>query len=721
MNTINKYSAYNVYRANVTRAGFTDRKNPDTSNGSIYAKMKVSDGQMLYLEFSTPSIVEKGLPDGMSEDGLCVEVHLHLGAYKGVNAGSWFYAGDALIGLCDARIPSGNRITHNNLPNYRLRYNDQYSRYQNNYSMLPSVSWIRQYIGGYNGLVDMTLCSFGATDPIEVKNAIENNAIVVYVGASDGYAYHGADNIDVYWSYFDEFHAYADIICGARVPEVSVQTPMDGYINPYAAQYLTWNSEQKDAVYKISDLYNKDVIYRTGHEYIGGQCAQRSSTLRISALNADILEYTIDGDENRFEVPQDVLDSGGFTWSVGVTNVLDAFSGYGKTYTITTIDSLPSAFVVAPKNTIVNASESAVFEWQHVISTGSPQSRYELQVHVGGEWQTLEEKETALTSAVIPAEQLSSTITAWRVRTANNDGVYGEFSDPASVVLIVAPHVSGVAVTGNVLPVVSWQSDDQQGYEVMVDDASTGVHYGTQKTYAWQELLADGAHTVKVRAVNRFGLFSEWVSLTHTVANAGLETAPVLTAVAADGLDAELRWTGAGYSTVHIYRDGALLDKLTGYATQYTDHTATGRHVYSVRVSDTSGNYADSAPAVADPRIRDAAIAVEGVWDWVRLVYAPGADAPQRSVSLAPVYALNYYSGRAYPAVEMSAHRSATYSVSYALDDAGDAERLRGMLGRVVVHKRRGELLRGLLQSVSEVRTCWGEEVTLSIVEVSDD
>lgn len=703
-NTLTPFTAYDVYRVNATRLGFVDPNNPTSNSISSENLTWCRDGKELYMEFGEKSLTSKGIQaDIESYEGMEVEIHFHIGA-RSENSGS-FQTDFLDIGFCDSRVSADKVISYNNLPDRRY-YLDQFNSFPYSTS---DRSLGGNFVKNTNGII--TLASYREFSPVDILNAIEKCALCIKFDERVGFE----PNAGVYFLTDGDYAPYAEVFYGITNPTVKEQRPASGYINPHLVQRLEWTYENEDGYIVHKDQYPY-------HCFINGFCPQKSSTLRIKAKGASsATEYTIDGAANSFIVPQDVLDAGGFEWSVGVTNEFDAFSGYSDAATITTVDSIPSTVIVAPKNTYVNASEAAVFEWQHVISTGSPQNKYELQALVGGEWQTLEERETALTSAVIPAEQLSSTIAAWRVRTANNDGVYGEFSDPASVVLIVAPHVSGVAVTGNVLPVVSWQSDDQQGYEVMVDDVSTGVHYGTQKTYAWQDLLADGAHTVKVRVINRFGLFSEWVSVTHTVANAGLETAPVLTAVAADGLDVELRWTGAGYSTVRIYRDGALLDKLTGYATQYTDHTATGRHVYSVRVSDASGNYADSAPAVADPRIRDAAIAVEGVWDWVRLVYAPGADAPQRSVSLAPVYALNYYSGRTYPAVEMSAHRSAAYSVTYVLDDAGDAERLRGMLGRVVVHKRRGELLRGLLQSVSEVRTCWGEEVTLSIVEVSDD
>lgn len=709
MKPVTEFLAYDVYRADCTRLGFVDPQRPTWSGLPSYLEMTKGDGRMLYMEFGQKRLISQGLPNGISENGLVVEVHVNFGGQAvGEYASSTrdFFS----LGICKNKIAPDIDITYATMPEWSVyRLPNTWDSFRSGYS-----SWKDHRVEGWwmdKNVARATLISEKMFSPVEVLEALTNSALIIRsYDHSVGYI------LSANLFATGQYAPYVEIAYGIVKPKMDYVWPDGGYINPDTPQSLTWK-------YVLADNYIQygDSGVALDKYIIGGKTEQKNSILTIKPNGAESAQQiTIDGDTNEYVLPQNVLDSGGFKWKVGVTSVFDAFSGYTNEMTITTVDSIPSTVIVAPKNTYVNASEAAIFEWQHIVSTGSPQSKYELQVRIGGEWQTLEEKETPLTSAVISAEQLSSTITAWRVRTANNDGVYGAYSDPANVVLIVAPQVSGLTVAGNVLPVISWQSDDQQGYEVMVDETSTGTHYGTQKTYAWQDLLADGAHTVKVRVVNRFGLSSAWAVAAHTVQNAGLDTAPTLTAVPVDGLDVALQWEGSGYSAVRIYRDGALLDKLTAYATQYTDHTATGRHAYSVRVSDAQGNYADSQRVVADPRIRDAAIAVEGEWGWVRLAYASGADAPQRSVTLAPVYALNYYSGRTYPAVEMSSHRSAAYNVTYAIEDVGAAAQLRAMLGRVVVHKRRGELLRGLLQSVNEVRTCWGEEVTLSIVEVSD-
>ena len=68
---------------------------------------------------------------------------------------------------------------------------------------------------------------------------------------------------------------------------------------------------------------------------------------------------------------------------------------------------------------------------------------------------------------------------------------------------------------------------------------------------------------------------------------------------------------------------------------------------------------------------------------------------------------------------EVSIQRTATYSVTYELERAADIAAIRAMVGQIVVHKQKNQLLRGFLEAVQETRTWWGSEMSLQIAEVS--
>ena len=716
MITAGKFTAYDVYRADCSRYGFM--MTSDQSAGSTSSPHKLSMfGDEMYLEFGEPVLTEKGLPESITSfDGLGVEVHLHL--FTALPSGHTnYYQNEYLaLGICEERIATDKTISWINRPNPNY-FVEGLQVYNNFFVGYDEVTGANLLTGDDSGVEEVVLYSTAMHSPIDVLNAIKDAAITVRsVYTSDVGDYNGNDSVNVYAG--GSYAPYVEILYGIVAPDqgkLNASTPSNNaYVNPYApekinVQYLCGD---RSVTYV---KYGKTIVYRA---VIGGSAAHSSTTVEFrDALGENTVSVT--AQSLSIDIPAEVLEWDEFEWRPTVENIFGATTTAANWKNATTVDSVPITTIDSPKNTYVNVEEAAVFDWTHAVATGTLQSKYDLQVMIGGAWTTLQEEATSETMAVVPAELLSSQITAWRVRTANNDGVYGEYSEAANVILVVAPSVAGLAVTGNVLPTVTWQSADQQGFEVVIDGVSTGVVYGTDKSYAWSELLPDGMHTVQVRVINQYGLYSAWAEVAHEVRNVPPDDVPELTAAALDGTDVRLAWTGAVGTQIHVFRDEERIAVQPLALSSWMDHTATGRHIYFVRAADAAGNYVDSAKVVANVPIRDAVMAADGEWEWIPLRWSSGAEPPVRNAAIASVCALNYYSGRQAPVAEMSAHRSASYSLAYAVTNA-QAAALRGMIGKIVVYKRRGELLRGLLQNVSEARSWWGVEVTMQIVEVDE-
>lgn len=474
-----------------------------------------------------------------------------------------------------------------------------------------------------------------------------------------------------------------------------------GYISPVTGGRLTWSLS-----YDPANVYG-DVVQSSAKVQI-----------RYGAEGASA-EYAVPGDAMSFAVPPS-LATAGFQWRVQAATEWHEESPWSPWMSVTTVDSLSAPEILSPVNQILEGAGVVTFAWRHVIATGTAQTGWEIEYSADRSlWTPLNSGEGAAQQAEIDLSSLPAGSLYWRVRTRNADGVAGSWSEPALLVLRDAPPAPAVTVTGNTRPKIAWTSFGQQGFEVRVDETSTGLRYGAQQEYSWQEILQDGAHRVGVRIVNEFGLYSPWSQAAHSVRNVPLEPAPGLQAVPQrGGLDVCLYWTGPVDTSAEIWRDGARI-AVSSAPGQYIDHTATGRHVYRVRLVDSSGSYADSPQAVVDLPLRDAAIAAEGEWQWVRLADGSGGSLPAVAASYAPIYALTHYSGRVYPVAEVSIQRTASYSLVYELERAEDIAAVRGMLGKIVVHKRRGECLRGFLASVQETRTWWGAEVGLQIEAVS--
>lgn len=475
-----------------------------------------------------------------------------------------------------------------------------------------------------------------------------------------------------------------------------------GYISPVTGGRLTWSLS-----------YDPTNVY--------GEVKQDSAKVQIRySAEGPATEYNVSGNDTSFQVTPEIA-TGNFQWRVQAATEWHEESPWSPWMSVTTVDSLSAPEALAPVNQIVEGATNVTFMWRHVISTGTAQTGWEIEYSSDQSiWVDLASGEDAAQSAVIDISPLPAGNVYWRVRTKNADGVFGDWSENALLVIRDAPPTPVVSVTGNTRPLISWTSSGQQGYEVRVDSVSSGVRYGAQTTYQWEDILTDGAHNMGVRVVNQFGLYSPWGTVSHTVLNVPLDPGPSLQAVAErNGLDVDLLWSGLVETFAEIWRDGERIDTTTAPG-QYVDHTATGRHVYKIRIIDAAGNYSDSPTAVVDLPIRDAAIAVEGEWQWVRLADGSGGSLPTVTASYAPLYALNHYSGRVYPVPEVSIQRTATYSVTYELERAADIAAVRAMVGQIVVHKQKNQLLRGFLEAVQETRTWWGSEMSLQIAEVSE-
>lgn len=387
------------------------------------------------------------------------------------------------------------------------------------------------------------------------------------------------------------------------------------YINKYAdgsvaivtsgtnAPYLTVTVDDSDTIGLTLDslapksgaiIKTQDNTFTWRARDADNKCApeveQASAVFRWrSGTNGTIHTIAVSGNTQSVTVPANTFaGTTSIQWQVAVT----ANSGVVTTsgwMTISTADATPTAAPLSPVNTVIDGSKDVLFQWHHSISTGTAQSKADLQKSTDGStWQTLATVTGAARQWTCPAGTLTSSIKYWRVRTYNADGIAGEWSDAAQIVVIAAPTAPSVQIksTGP-RPSISWQTSEQEAYQVELDGKlSGGTHYGTDKTWISPAYLADGSHTVRVRVQNQYGMWSNWGAAALPVTNT--PGASITLTVQASSV-ADLSWQTTGsYDFYLVYRNGKPIAKLT--QTQYTDELSSGNVTYQVR-----GCYADSS------------------------------------------------------------------------------------------------------------------------------
>ena len=324
------------------------------------------------------------------------------------------------------------------------------------------------------------------------------------------------------------------------------------------------------------------------------QCApaleQASAVFRWrSGTSGTIHTINVSGNTQSVTVPANTFaGTTSIQWQVAIT----ANSGVTTTsdwVTLSTADATPTASPLSPVDTVIDGSKDVLFQWQHSISTGTAQSKADLQKSTDGStWTALTTVTGAARQWTCPAGTLTSSIKYWRVRTYNADGIAGAWSDAAQIVVIAAPSAPSIQIksTGP-RPSISWQTSEQEAYQVELDGKlSGGTHYGTEKTWTSPAYLADGSHTVRVRVQNQYGMWSNWGTAALPVTNT--PGASITLTVQASSV-AGLSWqTSGSYDFYLVYRNGKPIAKLT--QTQYTDELSSGSTTYQVR-----GCYADSS------------------------------------------------------------------------------------------------------------------------------
>lgn len=406
------------------------------------------------------------------------------------------------------------------------------------------------------------------------------------------------------------------------------------------------------------------------------------------------------GTDQYYDVPANTFTAADIQWQVQayLSNAQSLISDW---IAISTADAIPTTVCVSPVSTVVNGDEPVTLVWDHIISTGTPSLLTELAYSADGgtTWTALHQVDGPELSWVVPAGTFPAGEIVWRARSYNQDQIEGGWSTPAVCYVITAPGAPSVSATQTPRPLISWQAQDQQAYEVRVDGESSGPRYGTGKTYKWPRYLADGTHTVEVRVQNAYSMWSPRGSGALTSYNTpGAD----ITLTATGGREATLSWTDVSADAYIVYRDGLAIAKVTDPS--YTDYLSIGAVEYQVRaISNSSDDYTLSNRVTVEVSTDCLLIADAERPIWLALPLTAEEDAP-KSVYSARTATLRHYVGQAYPSVEWAEYKTRTLSFTAAFTaDAGDQQRaLEALVGRVVcVKTKAGELLIGALTAIS--------------------
>lgn len=517
----------------------------------------------------------------------------------------------------------------------------------------------------------------------EVKEGIKNGFVVAFRGAVSGTSeavFYGEKSTRKPFLTCE----YSNDNVGIKADNLS---PSAGaFVNRTQKNTFTWDAED--------DTDPTQVCF--------AEVKQTSAVFEWRVKNASASNtISVSGATTACTVPANTFPSGTIEWRVKVT----ANSGTTTTSAwqeITTTDVTPTAKPVSPSGIVIDATIVNRFSWKHIISTGTPQSKADLQWSADGTtWNTLTTVTGENQYYDVPANKFTSGTKYWRVRTYNTDGTASAWSDKAEFIAINAPSAPSIVIqsTGP-RPRITWQTTEQEAYQLTLSNGyASGTVYGTEKTWRSPVYLADGSYTVRVRVQNKYGMWSEWSAAALPVSHTEGEA---ITLTVTAGHEAALTWQTAGsYNFYIVERDGVAIARTV--QKQYIDHTSIGSVTYRVRgcYAD-SDNYGVSNSDTVEilPETNMICDLETGVWLEMRL---SETQLRTNRTSFSAGVSTVHLAGLAYPVEERSEQRDRALSVACAWPHAQRAAAiaLEALVGRLVCLKDRyGNMAIGSLPSL---------------------
>ena len=559
------------------------------------------------------------------------------------------------------------------------------------YVTRPSVyrQSISQHADGYwstlNEIIQLSAdyTPYSEERKTELKSGIKNGFVFAFRGAPSGTSeaiFYGEKSTRKPFLTCE----YSNDNVGIKADNFS---PSSGaFVNRFQKNTFTWDAEDDTDLTQVCFAEVK----------------QTSAIFEWRVKNASTSKtISVSGATTACTVPANTFPSGTLEWRVKVT----ANSGTTTTSAwqeITTTDVTPTAKPVSPSGIVIDATIVNRFSWKHIISTGTPQSKADLQWSADGTtWNTLVTVTGENQYYDVPANKFTSGTKYWRVRTYNTDGTPSKWSDKAEFIAINAPSAPSIVIqsTGP-RPRITWQTSEQEAYQLTLSSGyASGTVYGTEKAWRSPVYLADGRYTIRVRVQNKYGMWSEWSAAALPVSHTEGE-AITLSVDAAH--EAALTWRTAGsYDFYLIERDGVAIARTT--QKQYVDHTSIGSATYRVRgcYAD-SDNYGVSNSATVEilPETNMICDLETGVWLEMRL---SETQLRTNRTSFSAGVSTVHLAGLAYPVEERSEQRDRALSVACAWPHAQRAAALalEALVGRLVCIKDRyGNMAIGSLPSL---------------------
>ncbi len=451
--------------------------------------------------------------------------------------------------------------------------------------------------------------------------------------------------------------------------EIYTSAKTSGYLDPHSENTFSWDFRSASAEY-----------------FCAGTWTQRSATFHWKPAAASAWNSVPAGTAKQIVIPADTFPVGAIQWYVTGTDN-QGTTTQTPVYTLSTAAALTTATPISPADTLVSSDSPVTFTWDTANANNPVQTGADVQYSPdgGSTWTQIGHADGDVRSLIVDPGAMSGGSVQWRVRSYNADGAAGPWSDPAAFYYIGAPAAPVVSATAVPFTTVTWTATGQQAYEVIIDGVSSGVQFGSGKSYTVKEPLLDGGHTIEVRVQGIYGLWSNPGEANITVQN---QPGAAIALSGVFKLDAVLSWSVAVDAMPFlIYRDGKRIGRTNELS--FRDRFVLGEHSYYILVDLGNGNYTRSNIVSGEMTADMTYIAAAEGGEWLPLRLSENSVSSQK-FTFNRSHSLRHVTGAKYPVCEIAQFEDLSGSYDVAYKEADAAAPLEALFGHIVVIKSRG-------------------------------
>ena len=461
-----------------------------------------------------------------------------------------------------------------------------------------------------------------------------------------------------------------------------------GYVNPRTATRFSWRYVPNDS---------------TGYVCADSSFGQTSAIFYWKkSTDENYTAINISGNTQEITVAANTFPTGStINWYISGPddgNTTSQTSVYSFSTAAGTVTTTP----ISPKNSIVSNNSEITFTWTYSSTDGYAPSRqvFMWKRITDDSWTTLAEFNDARTTYTAPAYTFPSGELYWGVVPYNIDDVAGT-GNSAKIISYGAPDTPVVYATGTPFMTITWQSDDQQSYEIRIGDRQYGPYFGEEKSFNVPDYFEDGNYLVEVRVVGAYGLWSEWGGSLVTIEN---EPSENVVLSGNSGVDCALSWeTEEATADFLVYRDGVQIAHTEN--TYFLDRFALGEHVYYVVNRLTDGNYSKSNDVTLTATIEYTCIAALSGGNWVEIQYTL-KNQSDISIEQTQDSFYNHLASSVFPSAVLSRYQemNLSYSAVFLYNQSEDHQKFAALFGQPVILKLKdGSIFVGVFDTVAKV------------------